>query len=56
MNFDFIDIASLLKIADKENLYIQLIKQFNKDLKLNILKFDKWIVESQREVMEKQFE
>ena len=27
-----------------------------KDLKLNILKFDKWIVESQREVMEKQFE
>ncbi|QXP72199.1 DUF3885 domain-containing protein [Polaribacter sp. R2A056_3_33] len=26
------------------------------DLKLNILKFDKWIVESQREVMEKQFE
>jgi hypothetical protein len=27
-----------------------------KDFKLNILKFDKWIVESQREVMEKQFE
>ncbi|MDX6748185.1 DUF3885 domain-containing protein [Polaribacter sp. PL03] len=26
------------------------------DLKSNILKFDKWIVESQREVMEKQFE
>ena len=26
------------------------------DLKLNILSFDKWIVESQREVMEKQFE
>ncbi|GGZ94403.1 DUF3885 domain-containing protein [Algibacter mikhailovii] len=26
------------------------------DLKLNLLKFDKWIVESQREVMEKQFE
>ncbi|MBE7635166.1 DUF3885 domain-containing protein [Tenacibaculum finnmarkense genomovar ulcerans] len=26
------------------------------DLKSNLLKFDKWIVESQREVMEKQFE